>query len=59
MSRPKTKLRLVERIRLTGILGPLIIFLYTLIAKRCILDGWPGWFYVLQRTVAETRLRPS
>jgi hypothetical protein len=56
LSRPKTKLRLVERIRLTGILGPLVVFLYTLIAKRCILDGWPGWFYVLQRTVAETMI---
>jgi hypothetical protein len=21
--------------------------------KRCILDGWPGWLYVLQRTLAE------
>ena len=31
-----------------------ILFLYTLIAKGCILDGWPGWLYVLQRTLAET-----
>jgi len=56
MSLPKGKLQLVERIRLTGILGPLIVFLYTLIAKRCILDGWPGWLYVLQRTLAETMI---
>jgi len=56
MSRPRTKLRLVHRVRLTGILGPLIVFLYTLFAKRCILDGWPGWFYVLQRTVTETMI---
>lgn len=31
-------------------------FLYTLFAKRMILDGWPGWFYVLQRTYAELLL---
>lgn len=30
--------------------------LYTLIFKRIILDGWPGWFYVLQRTYAELLL---
>ncbi len=28
-------------------------FLYTLFVKGVILDGWPGWFYVLQRTYAE------
>lgn len=31
-------------------------FLYTLFFKRVILDGWPGWFYVLQRTYAELLL---
>lgn len=28
-------------------------FLYTLFIKGVILDGWPGWFYALQRTYAE------
>jgi glycosyltransferase involved in cell wall biosynthesis len=28
-------------------------FLYTLFAKGAVLDGWPGWFYALQRTYAE------
>jgi hypothetical protein len=28
-------------------------FFYTLIVKRILFDGWPGWFYVLQRTYAE------
>ena len=28
-------------------------FLYTLFLKGVIFDGWPGWFYVLQRTYAE------
>ena len=31
-------------------------FLYTLLVKRCLFDGWPGWYYVLQRTYAELLL---
>ena len=31
-------------------------FLYTLLVKRCLLDGWPGWYYVLQRTYFEMLL---
>lgn len=31
-------------------------FLYTLFVKRCILDGWPGWYYALQRTYFELLL---
>ncbi len=31
-------------------------FLFTLLVKGVILDGWPGWFYVLQRTYAELLL---
>ncbi|NQT15295.1 MAG: glycosyltransferase family 2 protein [Planctomycetes bacterium] len=30
--------------------------IYTLIFKGCLFDGWPGWFYVLQRTYAELLL---
>ena len=33
--------------------APLLVFVYTLIVKRCILNGRVGWFYVLQRTLAE------
>jgi len=29
------------------------VFFYTLLWKRCILDGWAGWLYVLHRTLAE------
>ena len=36
--------------------SPILVFLYTLLAKGCILDGWPGWFYVMQRTLAETMI---
>ena len=31
-------------------------FFYTLFVKRLILDGWPGLYYVLQRTYAELLL---
>jgi hypothetical protein len=31
-------------------------FVSTLLAKGCLFDGWPGWFYALQRTYAELLL---
>jgi glycosyltransferase involved in cell wall biosynthesis len=31
-------------------------FLYTMLVKGCILDGWRGWFYALQRAYAEVLL---
>ena len=33
--------------------APIGVFLYTLFVKRCLFDGWPGWYYALQRTIAE------
>jgi glycosyltransferase involved in cell wall biosynthesis len=48
------RLRRVDKLRLMAWPSPILVFLYTLLAKGCILDGWPGWFYVLQRTLAET-----
>jgi glycosyltransferase involved in cell wall biosynthesis len=43
-----------DRIRLAGWSAPLLAFVYTLIFKGCLLDGWPGWYYSLQRLLAET-----
>ncbi|HVA49262.1 MAG TPA: glycosyltransferase family 2 protein [Pirellulales bacterium] len=31
-------------------------FVYTLLVKGCLFDGWPGWLYTLQRTYAELLL---
>jgi glycosyltransferase involved in cell wall biosynthesis len=42
-----------DKIRLIGWLAPIGVFCYVLFAKGCILDGWPGWYYALQRVVAE------
>lgn len=42
-----------DRIRRMAWPAPILVFFYTLIAKGCILDGWAGWYYVLQRVLAE------
>jgi glycosyltransferase involved in cell wall biosynthesis len=44
----------IDRIRLAAWPAPLFVLVYTLFVKRCLLDGWPGWFYAFQRTLAET-----
>lgn len=50
---PRSSLRLSDKIRRLAWPAPIFVFLYTLLIKRCIFDGWHGWFYVLQRTIAE------
>jgi glycosyltransferase involved in cell wall biosynthesis len=54
LTTPHGNLRRMDRIRLMGWPAPILVFFYTLFWKRCILDGWIGWLYVLQRTLAET-----
>src|SRR5205085_680123 len=49
----RSSLRLVDRIRLLAWPAPLLVFCYTLLWKGCIRDGWAGWYYALQRTLAE------
>lgn len=50
------ELSTVDRIRLMAWPAPMLVFFYVLFIKGCILDGWPGWFYALQRTLAEIML---
>jgi glycosyltransferase involved in cell wall biosynthesis len=45
-----------DRIRLAAWPAPLAVLVYTLVVKRCLLDGWPGWYYALQRVCAETMI---
>ena len=45
-----------DRIRKLIFVAPILTFFYCLIIKRGILDGWPGLYYALQRTVAESIL---
>ena len=37
-------------------MAPMIIPIYLLIARGLIRDGWSGWYYVFQRTIAEMLL---
>jgi glycosyltransferase involved in cell wall biosynthesis len=50
------KSTLADRLRLMGWPAPFAALFYVLFVKRCLLDGWPGWFYALQRVVAEALL---
>ena len=56
LSAPRTSLRYADKIRRMAWPAPILVFLHTLLGKRAIFDGWAGWFYVLQRTLAETMI---
>ena len=45
-----------DRLRRVGWPAPFVVFLYVLLVRGCILDGWPGLFYALQRMLAETMI---
>lgn len=45
-----------DRLRLLAWPAPIAVLLHALFVKGCLLDGWPGWFYALQRLLAETLL---
>ena len=51
-SRPEA-LRRTDKIRLMGWPAPIGVFFYALLIKGCLFDGWRGWFYAMQRVVAE------
>jgi glycosyltransferase involved in cell wall biosynthesis len=53
---PPEVLRRTDKIRLMGWPAPIGVFFYTLFVKGCLFDGWPGWYYALQRTTAEMLL---
>jgi hypothetical protein len=44
---------LKERLRILAWPAPFVVLIDTLFFKGCVLDGWHGWYYVLQRLVAE------
>jgi glycosyltransferase involved in cell wall biosynthesis len=52
----RSGLGLQDKIRLMIWPAPLLVLVYTLFVKGCILDGWAGWCYALQRLLAETML---
>ena len=42
-----------DRLRQMAWPAPIFVFFYVLLVKGCVFDGWPGWFYTLQRVLAE------
>lgn len=56
LAMPRAALNRADKLRLMACPAPFAALLYVLLAKGCILDGWPGWLYALQRTVAEMLL---
>ncbi len=53
LSADPSSLRLQDRLRLTRWAAIPACFLYTLLVKGMLWDGWRGWYYTLQRTLAE------
>lgn len=53
---PVGELNRADRLRRKVVLAPWLVLLYTLFVKGLIRDGWAGWYYALQRTLAETML---
>ena len=49
-------LNTADRIRKMKIFAPFVVLFYCLIIKKGLLDGWAGWYYALQRMLAETIL---
>lgn len=56
LGRPPASLRLQDRLRRMAVVTPWLVPLYCLIVGRGLLDGWPGWYYAVQRGVAEAIL---
>jgi glycosyltransferase involved in cell wall biosynthesis len=53
LSAPDAQLSRADRLRRMGWPVPLLALPYTLLWKRCLLDGWAGWYYAVQRFAAE------
>ena len=56
LSKPARALSWPDQMRKTIVIGPPAVFAYTLVVKGTLLDGWPGWYYALQRAIAELML---
>ena len=49
----RKSLGLKGRLRILAWPVPLVVLIYTLFFKGCALGGWQGWYYALQRLLAE------
>ena len=50
---PDSELGSIDKLRRAILPAPLAVGFYVMFAKLCILDGWPGWHYTMQRVLAE------
>lgn len=53
---PWKALRNTDRLRRLIVISPFVVFLYCLLIKGGVFDGRAGWYYALQRMLAETML---
>lgn len=56
LAMPPISLPFRDRLRRQAFLAPAVMFLYLMFVRGLVFDGWPGWYYVFQRTLAETLL---
>jgi glycosyltransferase involved in cell wall biosynthesis len=56
LAQPPEKLSAPDRLRRKVVFAAPVMFFYLLFARGLLLDGWPGWIYVCQRTIAELLL---
>jgi glycosyltransferase involved in cell wall biosynthesis len=56
LSTATEQLNWADRLRKLIFFAPGVVFFYLLVGKGLIFDGWRGWFYVCQRTIAEMLL---
>lgn len=56
LATPDAQLSNQDRLRKKIYFAAPVMFLYLLFGRGLILDGWPGWYYVMQRTIAEMLL---
>jgi glycosyltransferase involved in cell wall biosynthesis len=56
LSEPNERLNAQDRLRKRIYFAAPVIFLYLLFVRGLIFDGWPGWYYICQRTFAELLL---
>jgi glycosyltransferase involved in cell wall biosynthesis len=53
---PAENLATIDKLRKMIVVAPAVVFLYCLVIRGGVLDGWAGWYYALQRAAAETIL---
>lgn len=53
---PFAQLNLPDKVRRLVFFAPFAVLIYCLAVKRTLFDGWRGWFYACQRSVAEAML---